>query len=198
MNALTLETVKTVARLWQDGASVREIARRVGRSRTAVEGMRRRHAHLFDTRQARITESQFEQAVIMWRDGASMQAMADALGCSKACIRSMISRNRERFAYRVLRAGAKAAEHARQIAPLPEAKPAPKERAEYMPGFADMRPAAGVDSLQPLTLLDLNDRTCRWPISGEGFSTRFCGYCIPAGKIYCEAHRERSLEGRRP
>jgi GcrA cell cycle regulator len=44
----------------------------------------------------------------------------------------------------------------------------------------------------PVTLLQLTDATCRWPCSGEGADTLFCG-AVPAGdKPYCKFHCMRA------
>jgi len=39
-----------------------------------------------------------------------------------------------------------------------------------------------------VALLDLTDRTCRYPTSGERETMLSCGHLPAAGKVYCEAH----------
>lgn len=39
-----------------------------------------------------------------------------------------------------------------------------------------------------ITIMDLNDSTCRWPVSGEGAQTLFCGLGPMKDRPYCETH----------
>lgn len=202
MNALSLAEVEAVAQLWNSGATMSEIIEKTGRSKSSISYMRREHDALFASRRnAGDSEELIAKAASLWNSGLKLDALAQELGIGTHQLRGMITRNAERFAERDLRHSA----WRRTISPASSAgtdtlrKPA--GRTDYQPGLDDLSRAGwsaqGGASLAPLTLLDLTDRTCRWPIAGEGAATRFCGYCIPAGKIYCETHRARSREGGR-
>lgn len=43
------------------------------------------------------------------------------------------------------------------------------------------------------TLLELNHGDCRWPVSGDGAKTLFCGHKVEAGKSYCACHCRMSV-----
>jgi hypothetical protein len=44
----------------------------------------------------------------------------------------------------------------------------------------------------PIALFDLKAHHCRWPVSGEGASTLFCGADKTDGSSYCQFHFEKS------
>lgn len=82
----------------------------------------------------------------------------------KAKVRSAVQRNRDRET--VLRI---------QRAPHLTSAPLAKTEAwNALPGSS------------PIGLLDLTDKTCRWPIGERPF--RFCGCAPIAGSTYCGAH----------
>lgn len=55
--------------------------------------------------------------------------------------------------------------------------------------------AAVLASGKPLTILTVNDRTCKWPIgSPADRSFHFCGLKPKKGKPYCEAHCRRAYQ----
>lgn len=45
----------------------------------------------------------------------------------------------------------------------------------------------------PITILTVNDSMCRWPVSGSGVLTQFCGHLPKPGGAYCEAHAVRAF-----
>jgi hypothetical protein len=45
----------------------------------------------------------------------------------------------------------------------------------------------------PLTLLELQADSCRWPVVGEGLATLFCGDTAAAGCSYCARHYRMSI-----
>lgn len=50
-----------------------------------------------------------------------------------------------------------------------------------------------------ISLLELRDhRTCKWPVSGEGAETRFCGARPLWGSSYCPHHKARSVQSTTP
>ena len=58
----------------------------------------------------------------------------------------------------------------------PRTKPAPVSKRGPIPLLCE-----------PVALLDLTPRCCRYPVSGEGADTLFCGF--EAASTYCAAHR---------
>ena len=44
-----------------------------------------------------------------------------------------------------------------------------------------------------LTLLELDSRSCRWPVAGEKASTLFCGHPTEDSKSYCTCHVRLSV-----
>jgi GcrA cell cycle regulator len=68
----------------------------------------------------------------------------------------------------------------------PEPKPEP-----YTFSAAAWDPLPGTT---PISLLQLSDGVCRWPVGGDGQSlgTGFCGCPVSRGSPYCPEHRARS------
>lgn len=44
-----------------------------------------------------------------------------------------------------------------------------------------------------LTLFELGSRDCRWPVSGDGANTLFCGNLQVTGSSYCDCHKRMSI-----
>lgn len=44
-----------------------------------------------------------------------------------------------------------------------------------------------------LTLLELGNRDCRWPVGGEKAGTLFCGHPQAPGSSYCDCHKRMSV-----
>jgi hypothetical protein len=200
MNQLSVATVEAVAKLWNAGASIDDIIQKTGRTRSSIEGLRKNHSGLFENRYRRSDEERLSAIAKLWRAGKTRQQIADELGLTVRFVRGLIGRHRERFPLRKNRADGLrvAAEISRKLGRPPvEAIAAPSPiRAEYEPGIDSLLRHDGGAVLGPLSLIQLTDRTCRWPIAGNGAATRFCGYCIPIGKIYCEAHRAQSRDSK--
>lgn len=137
-----------------------------------------------------LDSDKLREAAKFWRAGDSGSVIAEKLGVRTRDVYNLIRYRRDMFAFRK--------------AQKPEVVGKPEEprrggQTGYMPGLDTLRvlPVGGEQPhIGPLSLLQLTDRTCRWPIAGAGTATRFCGYCIPKGTIYCEAHLARSREGR--
>ena len=57
-----------------------------------------------------------------------------------------------------------------------------------------VNPARRDPLADPLTLLELDGRTCKWPLwAHDGTGERvFCGARSDPGKVYCNAHHERA------
>ncbi|MBD0864523.1 MAG: GcrA cell cycle regulator [Rhodobacteraceae bacterium] len=85
--------------------------------------------------------------------------------------------------------------------PTPKAKPAHKA---IIPADQPLPPQPSTNEISPevlakvnevekkakkLTLMDLTERTCKWPIGDpDSDDFWFCGLPVQAGKPYCEAH----------
>lgn len=50
----------------------------------------------------------------------------------------------------------------------------------------------GVDVTHLIGLHHLTNNTCRWPVSGSGSSTMFCGDPVAEGSRYCTRHHRRA------
>lgn len=50
----------------------------------------------------------------------------------------------------------------------------------------------GTDVTHLIGLMDLTEHTCKWPVSGQGSATLFCGAHSPGRSTpYCPEHSER-------
>lgn len=56
------------------------------------------------------------------------------------------------------------------------------------PPIPEFIPDEGVDATHLLGLVQLNEHTCKWPVTGTGAATRFCGRHSEEGKPYCAVH----------
>lgn len=50
----------------------------------------------------------------------------------------------------------------------------------------------GVDVTHLLGLAKLNDHVCRWPVTGQGAATLFCGKHTKDGSVYCSVHHRKA------
>ena len=78
----------------------------------------------------------------------------------------------------------------RNALPLLPASSPPQAPPRGQPGPAPVLRADG----QPHTMLSLPYGACKWPVSGNGKHTKFCGHVVAGcGEPYCEAHAEKSV-----
>jgi hypothetical protein len=196
--------------LWRDGLKIADIAKAVGLPVTTLRGWINNNRALFPFRrgdQAPPIEHLVETPAMLegsklWGDGRTIRQIAAALGVSTSTIVSWTRNRRDLFPIRRAAPNSHTppvppqSAEARAEQRLSEAR---RERFDYVPGIdATVRPAMsdlGGGSLGPISLLQLTERTCRWPISGTGIATRFCGCSIPLGRVYCEPHLARSQQG---
>ncbi|MEX0318626.1 MAG: GcrA family cell cycle regulator [Ruegeria sp.] len=89
-------------------------------------------------------------------------------------------------------------------APAAEAKPATPARRQIIPAGQPLPPQPSANEISPealakvnevekkakkLTLLELTERTCKWPVGDPATEDFwFCGLPVEQGKPYCEAH----------
>ncbi|MDB5522797.1 MAG: hypothetical protein JWM58_560 [Rhizobium sp.] len=199
MNALSLEQVEPIARLWAAGKTVAEIVAETGQTDGNIRAIKQKHRHLFASRRPAHDEATIDEAARLWNSGVALQAVADAVGISQKTLKGLMTKHHGRFAERDLRgkAGSRkrvpapAVGELRQAIALPEAR----VRAGYLPGFADLiapKPAPRLPG-EPIPLMETNARTCKRPVSGEGFSMLFCGGHFSGPGSYCAAHRKRAV-----
>ena len=159
------------------------------------------------------TDERVETLKTLWNEGQSASQIAAALGgvtrnavIGKVHRLGLASRAQPKAAEKPAKAAAPApateakkpklkAVEKTEPAPAPAAKPAPKPvvqagfphppaPSEPLVDLADVDAAA-----KKLSLMELNERTCKWPIGdpskGEFY---FCGHPAAPGKPYCSSH----------
>jgi GcrA cell cycle regulator len=72
-------------------------------------------------------------------------------------------------------------------------KPRDRVRTVWRPKPPKLKPVAATDLppepvANPVTLLELTEFTCRWPVAGEPADMLFCGALPAEGKVYCPKH----------
>jgi GcrA cell cycle regulator len=77
----------------------------------------------------------------------------------------------------------------------------PRKRKPWQPAIIEQFPSAEAINLPPesattpVTLMQLTAVTCRWPVSGDGITTLFCGAVPALGYPYCGAHCDCAYTG---
>jgi GcrA cell cycle regulator len=142
-----------------------------------------------------------------WKEGDSANTIARIVGVSRNAVIGVAHRRRDLFPERLPPESTKNYVMARRIektrrdaeAARAEEQPwAPPKRAEYIPGL-DALTAPSDDCHgpgNPVQLMLLTSTTCRWPVSGQGAATLFCGSGIDRDRIYCDAHRRLAYQPR--
>jgi hypothetical protein len=76
----------------------------------------------------------------------------------------------------------------RDVEPEPQKRVLPKK--VFKPLVAKPRAIQPVPAkrLGKIRVMDLQDYHCRWPVSGAGAGTLFCGKGLDDGSVYCEEH----------
>lgn len=59
----------------------------------------------------------------------------------------------------------------------------------------ELLPEDGVDVTALCGIMQLDRNTCRWPVSGDGEQTLFCGKQPVVGEVYCFEHCCRAYPG---
>lgn len=104
---------------------------------------------------------------------ATVQEIAEELGAKPDYVREIARKNG---------AGFKRA----QVIPPPQ----PVKPCREIPASDAWKPIPGVE---PVTLLDLTEYSCRWPVYQGDEPRLFCGAPTELGQRYCDAHRRLSL-----
>jgi hypothetical protein len=126
----------------------------------------------------------------MVADGLSAAQIADNFrNASRSAVCGFCDRNNVRL---LGFKSAPAKQHGNKGAPRAHAivAKAARKRAGREPH--DIKDGEGVDVTHLLGIMDLDHHTCRWPVTGEGSGTLFCGIYIPSG-TYCPEHTQRSV-----
>lgn len=202
------------ATLWAEGLEIRAIGEAIGVPVTTLRGWINFNRDRFafrrgdkaPPRKLQPDAETLAAAIDMWAAGETQAAIGVRFGVSKNIVRRWMNENRDSFPYRRARANggletgliaeaALAGLKAGGMQPGQQLAPPKPARAEFVAGFA-----APLAPPKPgkFTLMQVDDRTCRWPISGAGADTRFCGCRILPGKIYCAPHRAQSSIPARP
>lgn len=136
------------------------------------------------------TNARVEKLKKYWTDGLSGGQIAARLGggITRNAIIGKISRLRAEEGTGVKRKPVK-----KVLTP----PPAKAERVVKIPVLKNVpMPPPPVDLPEPtplnVTLFDLGNNDCRWPISGEKSSMLFCGHDVVEGSSYCLCHKNRS------
>lgn len=100
MMPMTTKDLQTILRMYQEGTSVKAIARTVGFSEHTVYMTLREHRDVCPKRYERAprpADERYERLKRMWASGTTMQAMADEMGLKLNTIKNVIDRHREDF-----------------------------------------------------------------------------------------------------
>ncbi|MCV2868150.1 GcrA cell cycle regulator [Defluviimonas sp. WL0002] len=183
----TDERVETLKKMWSEGQSASQIAKELGGvTRNAVIGKVHRLGLSNRVGAAPVPEAKPKAAATPVRNDAP--PAAEATKPSAAA-----------------RAEPKPAPRAVEPAPQPAAQTtAPAVRKPIVPAGQPLPPQPSVGEISPealasvrevekrarkLTLMELTERTCKWPIGDPATADFwFCGLPAQPGKPYCEAH----------
>ena len=103
---MTTKDLQTILEMYQDGTSVKAIARAVGFSEHTVYMTLREHRDVCPKRYERAprpADERYARLKRMWANGTTMQAMADEMGLKLNAIKNVIDRHRDDFPRRRVR-----------------------------------------------------------------------------------------------
>lgn len=98
--AWTAEEIDKAARLWADGASIKELVAALDRGRGAITCMMHKHRHRFEKRKVKedvAREAMLTEGARLWAAGVPSDAIADELGLSAGYMKQLVRENRDRF-----------------------------------------------------------------------------------------------------
>lgn len=212
MSGHSIATVRRVAKLWnsKDKPSSRVIAERLGLNRNSILSMATRYRDMFERRkpvkgeyvaQPAPDADLLAEAARLWNapDKRPAKAIALGLGISTSTLSVWIGRYPDLFERRVPRKGdvlvpdtVRRAED-RMPQRLKEKPAVVAVEADLAALFAAPQTRGG--SGEPVTLMQLTSRSCRWPHAGQGAATLFCGGHTATGSSYCPHHQAKSKGG---
>ncbi|MGE0845515.1 MAG: GcrA family cell cycle regulator [Flavobacteriaceae bacterium] len=162
------------------------------------------------------TDERVEKLRGLLAEGLTASQIGARLGVTRNAVIGKVSRLGAEFTRKqpkrtVPRSGRRAVNHARRRAHCDTRKPAAKKQPRLArpraPLIADGEIGGGIPprkALPPLaemprvSLLELSERTCRWPLWGPGDPTPspddrvYCGHAPHAPSRYCAHHQARS------
>lgn len=203
MRGWTLEMLKQSVVLYREGHPETAIAKAVGIPRPALMLVIDRKRDLFLPRPDPRAET-VEKIHKLWREQKTGKEIAAILGIPYGHVYRLVARYRDRFGRRYyprdgripilpeLKVGPPARNTAgREPQVMRLNPPAPVKMENSFQSHVDARlfkdemPAEG----EPVPLLMLTGRRCRWPVAGEGCAMLFCGGRLnPADRSYCGEH----------
>jgi len=189
--------------LYEKGYSYNQMAAVLGTNRGSISGFANRNRNLFPKRGGRgkpavivvaNTKVRFDwgpeaifKASEMWKEGKLCREIGLELGCSQTSVESFVQRHREHFPIRELR---------KPSTPLQRVLKAHRDAEDYRAALEDgsahaepVMPLCIAPISRHLSLTDLTDCTCKWPIGDplkEGF--HFCGSDSRSDSPYCNYH----------
>lgn len=152
-------------------------------------------------------DQQIDTLKALWREGASASEIATALGngATRSAVLGKINRLKmsDRSPGVNPKKSAAAAKRGRTGNPGQATAAAIRARrstqsalhsAKRLPAPFAGEPEDGVDVTRLIGIEQLTEHTCKWPVTGDGSKTRFCGEHSVEGKPYCEDHCERAYQ----
>ncbi|MFQ3666697.1 MAG: GcrA family cell cycle regulator [Sphingomonadaceae bacterium] len=162
------------------------------------------------------TEERIALLTKYWQEGHSASQIAEALG--EGLTRNAVIGKAHRLGLAARPSPLKGADGKEESAPrarkraapaepaeAPEAEPAPAAPEPVAEALAPSAPAAparrraGAPKTTRVTLLDLNDRICKWPIGHpDEPDFHFCGKPVAPGFPYCGEHCLLAYQSQQP
>lgn len=182
---LDAETQTAFTEMWNDGVKAPELARRFGVTTKTARAMAKRFGLVVIPGPPLWTKEKTEKLIELYPTHTT-QAICEILGISRGAVCGKVDR---------LGIGKPRAERPPKVrAPRTiKIKGPPKFKCEPLPEEKPLH-------LTPLkiTLLDLKDGQCRWPIgTPHGADTKFCGHpWVGGGYSYCAGHHRMAYRGR--
>lgn len=182
----TDERVEMLKRMWSEGASASQIAKELGGvTRNAVIG--KVHRLGLSNRTAGTAAAEGEAAAAEAEPAPQQAPAAETAEPAEAAAEPLPDAADSM-------AEAEAAEAEAQVAPGVRVTPA-NEPLPPQPSAHEISPEAIASvretekKARKLSLLELTERTCKWPIGDPATDEFwFCGLPVQPGKPYCEAH----------
>lgn len=190
------QDVFTASKLWREGKSGAEIAKRLGVSRNAVLGLAHRRRDLFPAtgrvsskqtiekrKPSMWTEAVLVDASCRWKRGESLDELAAATGATLSALTGLLHRRRDLFPARA------------------RAKSKRPETPVVMPVFEAVTPKPSsndfgrfqIAGTEPIAFADLKANQCRFPLecfeAVSGPTTPCCGAPTNELASYCSGHR---------
>lgn len=168
----TVEKVKELRELWQQGLTANEIAKKLGFTKNSIVG--KVHRLALPPRPSPIKSKNADGKI---ESAPQKEAATKKTEAASKAVKKVSSAGTE---------AEKTAVAAEKTEVKTDAAPA---SAEVKPEAKAETPAKKKDTEKHVRLVDLDSHTCRWPIGDprdEDFC--FCGRKVRAGQTYCDEH----------